>query len=106
MNALVGVAELYEFNVFVLRELQLVASLWHLFALVDLSHLDAIKVVGHADALDVAISHENFYLVQVKVHRLHEKERIVKCLLPILLKLVLSDEALRGSTLLLANHID
>lgn len=106
MDALVGVAELYEFNVFVLRELQLVTSLWHLFALVDFSHLDAIKVVGHSDALDVAISHENLYLVQVKVRRLHEKERIVKCLLPILLKLVLSDEALRGSTLLLANHID
>ena len=85
MDPLVRVAELYEFNVLILREFQLVASLRHLFAFVDLSHLDAIKVVGHADALDVAISHKNLDLVQVEVGCLHEKEGVVKSLLPILL---------------------
>jgi hypothetical protein len=49
--------------------------------------------------LDVAISHENLYLVQVEVGCLHEKEGVVKGLLPILLELVLRDEALRGSSL-------
>ena len=99
MDALVCVAELYEFNLLILREFKLVASLWHLFAFVDLGHLDAVKVVGHADALDVAISHEDLYLVQVEVGCLHEKEGIVKGLLPVLLQLVLGDETFRGSSL-------
>lgn len=99
VDALVRVAELYEFNLLVLRKFQLVAGLRHLFAFVDLGHLDAIKVVGHADALDVAISHEDLYLIEVEVGCLHEKEGIVKGLLPVLLQLVLSDETLRGSTL-------
>ncbi len=103
MDAFVRVAELYEFNLLILSEFQLVASLWHLFAFVDFSHLDAIEVVGHADALDVAISNEDLNLVEVEVGCLHEKERIIKRLLSVLLKLVLSDEALRGSSLGLAN---
>ena len=103
MDALVCVAELYEFNLLILREFQLVASLWHLFAFVDLGHLDPIKVVGHADALDVAVSHEDLNLVQVEVGCLHEEKRIIKGLLFILLQLVFSDEALRGSSLRLAN---
>jgi hypothetical protein len=49
--------------------------------------------------LDVAISHEDLYLVQVEVGCLHEKEGIVKSLLPVLLQLVLSDETLGGSSL-------
>lgn len=100
VNALLAEAELNKLDVLVLRQFQLVGSLRHLLALVDLGHLDSIKVIGHTYALHVAISHKYFNLVQVIVLSLEEEERVVKDRLPVLLQLVLRDETLRRSLLL------
>lgn len=93
MNPFVAEAELYKLDVFVARELELVACLRHFASLVDLGKLDSVEIVSYSDAHYEAVSHEYFQFVDVVILCLPEKHHIVELLFPIFLQLVLRQES-------------